>query len=449
MALVGGRLADVAADERRASITNYFVGPDRSRWLRGVPNYGRVVYRGVYAGVDLVFHAEQGQLEYDFVVAPGADPNAIELQFDGQTALRLDGNGDLVFGTPAGELRQPRPRAYHDDSAGGHEDVAAEFVLRPGGRVAFRVGAFNRGRRLVIDPQVLWSTATPSGGQKVAASPGGRTYSVGQASGNLGDLVLASLDVDGNLAWTSYFGGSNPDAGEDVAVGPDGSVYVTGWTSSDWTGLPPDGFSVGLPPGSASGSCGCGHTSKVLLERFDQVSGNLLFFTWFGGTAGLGDPGNQSRSEDVGRGIAVDAQGYVYLTGWTESQGFPVLNAVITSPNPNGVNTFFQGWAAKLEPTLQGLVYSTYLRGSLYQESTVGIDVAADPWGNAHFVGATNAADYIVSPGAFDETNPPRPAPPPNPPRPDLTGFVTKLAPTGQLLVSARQEVRFSCWRRA
>lgn len=421
MTLVGGRLADVAADERRASITNYFVGPDRSRWLRGVPNYGRVIYRGVYAGVDLVFHAERGQLEYDFVVAPGADPNVIELRFEGQTALRLGGNGDLILGTPAGELRHPRPRAFHEGDNGAREDVAVEFVMRAGGHVGFRIGTFDRGRPLVIDPQVLWSTATLSEGWKLAASPGGRTYSVGRANS---DVVLVGLDVGGNVAWTSNFGGARPDEGEDVALGPDGSVYVTGWTQSDLP--PPDGFSVGLPPGTPSGTAG-GWAAKVLLLRFDQLSGNLLFFTWFGGTDGLGSPpSGEQMSLDDGRGVAVDAQGYVYLTGSTSSDGFPVRNALVASPNPNGANTYFQGWAAKLEPTLQELVYSTYLRGSLNVESTVGLDVAVDPWGSGHFVGATNAADYIRSDGAFDRTNAAY----------DMTGFVTKVGPTGQLLYS-------------
>ncbi len=421
MTLVGGRLADPVAADRRGSITNYFLGPDRSRWLRGVPNYGRVVYRGVYAGVDLAFHAEQGHVEYDFIVAPGADPAAIELQFDGQTGVRLDGNGDLLLDTPAGQLRQPRPRAYHGDAAGERTDVAAEFVVQPGGRVGFRLGAVDQGRQLVIDPQVLWSTGTPTNGWKLAASPAGRTYVVGNSSQ---DLVLSGLDVAGQLAWTSYFGGARTERGWDVALGPDGSVYATGDTqSSDLP--PPDGFTAGLPPGSPSGTAG-GWARKVLLLRFDQSSGDLLFFTWFGGTAGLGVPGNQQMSLDRGSGLAVDPQGYVYVTGSTTSQGFPVQGAVIPGPNPNGVNTVSQGWAAKLDPSMSALVYSTYLRGSTEYEGTEPMDVAVDPWGNAHIAGLTDASDFIVSADALDTKNDAW----------DHSGFVTKLGPAGELIYS-------------
>lgn len=421
MTLVGGRLADPVAADRRGSITNYFLGPDRSRWLRGVPNYGRVVYRGVYAGVDLAFHAEQGHVEYDFIVAPGADPAAIELQFDGQTGVRLDGNGDLLLDTPAGQLRQPRPRAYHGDAAGGRTDVAAEFAVQPGGRVGFRLGAVDQGRQLVIDPQVLWSTGTPTNGWKLAASPAGRTYVVANSSQ---DLVLSGLDVAGQLAWTSYFGGARTERGWDVALGPDGSVYATGDTqSSDLP--PPDGFTAGLPPGSPSGTAG-GWARKVLLLRFDQSSGDLLFFTWFGGTAGLGVPGNQQMSLDRGSGLAVDPQGYVYVTGSTTSQGFPVQGAVIPGPNPNGVNTVSQGWAAKLDPSMSALVYSTYLRGSTEYEETEPMDVAVDPWGNAHIAGLTDASDFIVSANALDTENDAW----------DHSGFVTKLGPAGELIYS-------------
>lgn len=422
LTLVGGRLTDAVAEDLQASISNYFIGPDRSRWRRAVPNYGRVAYKAVYPGIDLAFHAQQGALEYDFIVAPGADPAAIEMRFEGQRGLRRSAAGELVLETPVGDMRQPRPVAFQEGADGARHDVAAEFEVRPGGRVGLALGPFDRDRPVIIDPQVLWSTGTPSEGWKIAAAPDGHTYSVGQADG---DLVLAGLDASGGLAWTSYFGGGNPDSGEDVALGPDGSVYVTGWTASDWSGLPPGGFSAGLPPGTPSGTGGAA-AGKVLLLRFGQQDGELLFFTWFGGTDGLGSPPNEQSSQDDGRGIAVDSQGYVYLTGGTSSDGFPVLNAVLPTPNPQGVNTSNQGWAAKLDPAMQTLVYSTYLRGSLVGETSVGLDVAPDAWGNGHVVGDTDSNDFITSGGAADSSNPAW----------NLSGFVTKLGPTGALLYS-------------
>jgi hypothetical protein len=113
--------------------------------------------RDIYPGVDLVYYGTPRRLEYDFVVAPGADPDQIALAFDGVERLEVDGGGSLVAHTAAGELRQPRPVVYQERD-GSRRRVAAGYVIDCEGSVRIRLGAYDPSRPLVIDPVLSFST---------------------------------------------------------------------------------------------------------------------------------------------------------------------------------------------------------------------------------------------------------------------------------------------------
>ena len=134
---------------------NYLVG-DASLWRTDIPTYRRVRYAGVYPGIDLVYYGIEGQLEYDFVVSPGADPRKIRIQYDGGGRIRVDARGDLVIESPAGELRQARPTIYQQIGGERHQ-VAGGYVLH-GRTVRFELGAYDRKLPLVIDPTLTWAT---------------------------------------------------------------------------------------------------------------------------------------------------------------------------------------------------------------------------------------------------------------------------------------------------
>jgi hypothetical protein len=160
--LVGGAPAPrIAAEDALPGTVNYFVGRDPARWRRGVPTFRRVVYRGVYPGIDLVFHGTQRDAEFDFVLAPGADPRAIAVELDGATAVTLD-EGDVVAHTGGAVLRLRQPALYQERE-GRREPVPGRFALH-GRRVAFEVGTYDRARPLVIDPVVSYSTYLGGGG---------------------------------------------------------------------------------------------------------------------------------------------------------------------------------------------------------------------------------------------------------------------------------------------
>ena len=136
----------------QAARTNYLIGNDTSRWRRNVPNYRKVRYENLYLGVDAVFYGDRGALEYDFVVKPGADPRVIALGFEGARNLELNGAGQVVAETPAGGVRLLEPRVYQETSSGARLPVAGRYVRRGRDPIGFEVGAYDPGKKLVIDP---------------------------------------------------------------------------------------------------------------------------------------------------------------------------------------------------------------------------------------------------------------------------------------------------------
>ena len=191
MSLVGGAKAPPANGlDEQAGKANYFIGDDPSKWRTHIPTYAKVRYDSVYPDIDVVYYGNQRQLEYDFVLAAGADPKQIELEFDGADRVEIAANGDLVLHACGREIRQSKPVAYQD--AAGRHEVASRYVRKAKNRIGFAVGAYDRSHPLVIDPMVL-------------------TYA-------------------------SYLGGADFDGATAVAVDASGAAYITGWTGS--TNLP-------------------------------------------------------------------------------------------------------------------------------------------------------------------------------------------------------------------
>lgn len=270
MRVAGGReVRPVASDELPTKI-NRLVGRDESKWQRNVATYGKVTYPSVRDGVDLVFHGEDGQLEYDFVVAPGADPSKVALNIEGSDALSLTDSGDLAIKTAAGTLLQQRPRVYQRDEQGREHDVKASFRIAGDQQIAFNVDAYDRSRPLVIDPVMSYATFLGTSGDEWAsgiATSGGNAYVVGDsdsfasfsagqfldsggATPNLfeirepqqqqqggapyygSDAWVAKLDNEGHVAYLTFFGGQGDDYGTALAVDGNGRVHVTGYTTS-------------------------------------------------------------------------------------------------------------------------------------------------------------------------------------------------------------------------
>jgi hypothetical protein len=182
---------------------NYFLGKDPGQWRTGVPIYAKVRYAQVYPGVDLLYYGHQQQVEYDFALAPGADPKAITLLIEGVEALEVDGHGDLMLQTRAGPLRMPKPRIYQERD-GVRQAIAGGYLLKGPQRVGFQVGSYDPARPLVIDPVLSYSTylggSDNDGGSGIAVDRAGSAYVIGTTRST--DFPTANpLDGPSAVAW--------------------------------------------------------------------------------------------------------------------------------------------------------------------------------------------------------------------------------------------------------
>jgi hypothetical protein len=210
---------------------NYFLGNDQSKWRSNVPLFGSARYTGVYPGIDVVFYGREGEIEYDFVVSPHADPRAIRLLFTGASGLRIARDGHLVVQTAAGPLHLRKPTLYQERD-GRRLPVTGRYVRRGDSAIGIEVDEYDPTRTLVIDPVIAFST---------------------------------------------YLGGAREDYSYSLAVGPDAAVYVSGWSTS--TDFP---TSATAYQGNMRGF------DDVFVTKLDPKTGQIIYSTYIGGAGSDG-----------------------------------------------------------------------------------------------------------------------------------------------------------------
>ena len=392
---------------------NYFRGQDVASWQTKVPTYRRVKYSAVYPGVDLVYYGQSQQLEYDFIVAPGADPGTIKLAFAGVEQTTVDAQGDLVLKTVGGPLRFQKPIIFQLEGGRRHI-VEGGYVHQSPHQIGFRVGAYDRTRPLIIDPILSYYSTYLGGsgiddGNGIAVDATGAVYVSGSTSSldfptvnavqptrNQGeDIFVAKLTPDGTaLVYATYLGGSDHDVVADIAVDAAGAAYISASTySSDFPTV------QALQPANRGGS-------DAVVAKLSADGSRLIYSTYLGGS-----------SPEASAGIAVDLAGAAYIAGTTESPDFPEVNALQPQPQPGGA--IQNAFVAKLAPDGTALLYSTYLGGT---ENDTAFNLAVDSLGAAYVVGVTTSPDFpSVNPlAAFGG---------------DWDAFVTKVAPDGTRLI--------------
>ncbi|MFN7926126.1 MAG: SBBP repeat-containing protein [Bryobacteraceae bacterium] len=468
MRLEGSRPAALEGLEKQPGVSNYYRGNDPARWLTAVPHYARVKASGVYEGVDLVYYGGSQGIEYDFVVAPGADPAAIRLAYDGAERIRLDERGDLVLTTSAGELQQHKPRVYQE-VAGRRVEVAAKYRLR-GSEATFELARYDRSRPLVIDPilsygSYLGETAADSGAGIGLDAAGavyvGGTARLGYAPDN-GDAFIAKLTPDGKtLVYRTYIGGAGQDLANGFAVQPSGNAFLVGSTVSDdfpvrnalqsarVPATPADGFVVKLDAAGAIsystylGGDGPDRANAIALDAAGNafVAGSA-YSTTFPGAPGptryqdafvtkISPAGGllftslvSGVGADEASGIALDATG-IYITGYTYSPDYPVVPANSVLQRVRTGDTDVVVTKLKLDGT--GLLYSACLGGATYDQ---GQGISVDPAGNAYVVGTAYSTDFPLRSAAYPTGG---------------QAFLSKLNPSGtDLVYSTRVATAFS-----
>jgi len=362
--------------------SNYFIGGDPKRWRKNVPGHAKVRCRGVYPGIDVVYYGRQGKLEFDFVVQPGSDPDRIRLGFEGARGLRLDHERSLLVLAEGGEVKLHTPRVYQN--VGWKEStVPGRWVLSGADEARFEVGAYDRGSIAVDGSGSVYVT----GWTDSIDFPMQYPYQADQASA---DVFVTKMSPAGDsLVYSTYIGGTGPDHGYGIAVDGSGSAYVTGDTgSTDFPTQDPYQVDQGL--------------YDAFVAKLSPLGNALVYSTYLGGTSG-----------DWGSAIAVDGSGSAYVTGSTGSTDFPTQNPYQASP-AGALDVF----VAKLLPSGDGLVYSTYLGGS---GSDYGAAIAVDGSESAYVTGNTSSTDFPTQ----------------NPYQTDQAlddAFVTRLSPSGNSL---------------
>jgi len=385
MKLVGanGTATEVSGKDELSSKSNYFIGNDPKKWCTKIRQYAKVRYTNLYPGVDLVYYGNRQELEYDFVLQPGADPDAIRLRIEGASKLRLD-SGDLVLSSPGGDVRLRRPFTYQEVN-GTKREIRSHYVMSSEHEVGFRIGSYDRGKPLIVDPVLAYSTylggSADDAALDIAVDSTGNAYVTGFTTsidfptanafqsaygGGNADAFVTKINAAGSaLIYSTYLGGSSDEVGQSIAVDSAGSVYVTGYTSS------PDFPTVSaIQPTNHGGF-------DAFVTKISPDGSALIYSTYLGGS-----------SDDYGWGIAVDSAGNAHVTGDTPSRDFPVFKALQPTFH-EGAN--FNSFVTEINADGSALIYSTYWGGS---GGEGGSRVAVDPAGNSYVGGYTFSPDF-------------------------------------------------------
>jgi hypothetical protein len=408
--------------DRTGTVISYFQGSPGD-WKSGLPSYSRIVYANLWPGIDLAYSGTMDELKYEFIVHPGADPARIRLAYRGASSVQVNAEGRLAVATPSGGFEDGAPVAYQEDSGLRVNVPMAYRIADPSsgetkGRGArenggdavtygFSLGEYDRTRTLVLDPVILVYCGYIGGpnfdyGYGIAADKKGHAYITGYTSSmdpafpvtvgpdlsfNRGsmDAFVAKVNAAGTaLDYCGFIGGSGDDYAYAVAVDPSGNAYVTGYTSSTESTFP-----VKIGPDLTHNGLFDVFVAKV------NAKGTALDYCGYVGGA----------SQDYGRGIAVDASGNAYVTGYTLSteSTFPVAVGPFLVQSGNN-----DAFTAKVRADGMGLDYCGYIGGS---GQDYGRGIAVDAAGNAYITGSTNSTEssfpivvgpYSSAAGDFD-----------------------------------------------
>ncbi|MFN0103412.1 MAG: SBBP repeat-containing protein [Bryobacteraceae bacterium] len=375
-----------------ASHTNLLIGEKRGEWAQKVTHYAGVRVEGAYPGIDIVFHARRGVVEFDFELAPGADVARAKFKFPGRTPKLLP-DGSLRVATAAGDLALPKPIAFQD----GDRLIDSRFELI-GGEARFAIGPYDRSKKLTIDPALAYLTylggsnsETPAamavdaaGNIYLAGSTGSPNFPVtngalqGTAGGQL-DAFVSKFSPAGVLLYSTLIGGRDRDLINDIAVDGQGSVYFCGATAS--TNFP---LANAIQSTNKGGETGL----DAMFGKLNPAGTALVYSTYYGG-----------NYNENARACVVDPDGNLYVTGDSVSENFPFTPGAFQTSNrsPFAGN----GFVTKIAPAGDKAVFSTYLGGG---SDDILFDIAIDKSRNIYVAGTSVSSNYPVV-GAYQPTN--------------------------------------------
>jgi hypothetical protein len=371
---------------------NYFIGNDPNEWHTDVPNYEAIVLEEVYDGIDLKYYGNGKQMEYDFIVSPGADFSQIQIEYEGAESISVNASGELVVETEWGEVVEQKPVIYQMVN-NSRIPVTGVYSLKSDNSFGFKMtGDFDSSLPLVIDPVLTYSTFLAGSdsdvGCAIAVDGSGCAFVTGwtmssdfptenawnDSYNGDSDVFVTKFSASGNsLLYSTFLGGGGTDLGYSIAIDGSGCAYVTGCT-----------YSSDFPTENAWDDSFNGGNWDVFVTKFSAAGNTLLYSTFLGGS-----------DYDLGYSIAIDGSGCAYVTGYTTSSDFPTENA--WDDSYNGDSDVF---VTKFSAAGNTLLYSTFLGGS---DSDVGYGIAVDGSGCAYVTGCTYSSDFPTE-NAWDYT---------------------------------------------
>ncbi len=363
--------AGIEALDQLPGYANFLIGQNESEYRSHVPWFGAIRYSEILPGISLTYSGADGVLKREYLVSPGADPASIRLTYEGAEAISLADDGSLIVRTPFGNLTEAAPVSYQE-TGGTRVNVSSSYLLMGEDQIGFTLGTYDPSLPLVIDPYLEYST---------------------------------------------YLGGALEDYGMDIAMDTQGSAYVVGYTSScNFPLVRPINV---LAPIEFNGTF-CHNSRDVFVTKINQTAGGnatIEFSTYIGGF----------RS-DIGTGIAIDSLKDIYITGFTDSEDFPVMLPIQNGGRLHGSTDAF---VTKIRSDGANFWYSSYLGGNFRDESH---DIALDSLNAAYITGITVGNNPYKKPednfpttsGAFQTA--------PNTNAVMGDAFVSKISPTGNSL---------------
>ncbi|HEV8434251.1 MAG TPA: SBBP repeat-containing protein [Thermoanaerobaculia bacterium] len=388
------RPSSITGEDPLPGRANYFIGKDPSKWRTDVPMFRRVVAHDVYAGIDLVYHGAGNDLEYDFVVHPGADANQIRVSFAGASRIDQEAGGDIVLHVADGTIRQHVPTVYQEDG-GRRTLLQARYRRTSASTFSFDVARFDRTKDLVIDPTLAWS-AYLGGGDSfdllygIAVDAAGNTYVAGytgstafptvapyqSALRGTKDVVVAKLDpTASSIVYATYLGGASDDVAYGIAVNGAGEAFVTGQATS--TDFP-------TTAGALQSVGGAGWPAGFVTRL--NSTGNALVYS--------ATIGRSYENVTTFTGIALDAESNAHVTGETTG-AYPTTAGAI--PGATFFSHDYRAVFSVLNASGTSLLYSTCLAGS---GGSYASGIAVDPSGSTYLTG-TSSRDFPTTPGSF------------------------------------------------
>ncbi|MBK7143578.1 MAG: SBBP repeat-containing protein [bacterium] len=344
----GNSVAEVIGEDQSPYYCNYFLSNDSSKWVRHTPTYKSIRYKSIYAGVDLRYYFQNGHLEYDFVIAPEADPLAIRIHYEGIDSLFTGRDGELVVATDWGRITQKAASVFALPS---NRQIECSYVVE-GKSFGFALPDVSTELAIVIDPFLTfssyWGGSADDYGYGIGLDSSGNVYTTGKTSSADFPVRLAideikDVDWDGYITkfspncqdylYSTFYGGSGSDVSNEVAVTPAGEPVVGGGTQS-----------YDLPSISAAQPIKGTDVDGFVL-KLNPAGTEIEFATFLG----------NSRRDSV-TGIAIGPNGHVYASGFTFSDNFVVTRDAFQRYS----GWYSYGFIVELPPTGDSLIYSSY-----------------------------------------------------------------------------------------